>query len=359
MTDLDQRIASVLRERAEGEIDSHRLLSASRARGRRRQLRRRFATGTALALVGVLGFVGVTGPDLTGLPGRLPWTAATPTVAPPVPPRVDGVPGAAQRPELVGTDPRVLHLGVDRSRARYLRWAVHSSNRVESVQFSVGGGRPVLVEVSGSAEAIDEFLLDGVPLQEAVIPLTFDGAVQEFGGTARGLVTAWQPAPGLYARASTLGGDRSALAQAMDAVRWDEARRCATPLRLSTLPAGATLSACSVEATAFPAGLRVEFTLHREPSATMWVRLLYGAQIAGGTTESNRVVGGRPAYLYPDGTKLELLGIPKAHLTADFGAPLPGTERPEGDPGFSEADATGVLAGAQLAKDLTDPDTWE
>lgn len=211
MTDLDQRIASVLRERAEGEIDTHRLLRGSRARGRRRQLRRRVAAGTALALVGVLGFAGVTATDAN----RLPWTAATPRVVAPVPPRVDGVPGAAQRPDLVGTDPQVLHLGVDPSRARYLRWAVHSSNRVESIQLSVGGGRPVLVEVSGSAEAIDEFLLDGVPIQEAVIPLTFDGAVQEFGVRPAGWSRPGSPFP-----ACTPGRARSAATGAPSPRPW-------------------------------------------------------------------------------------------------------------------------------------------
>ncbi|OKI62822.1 hypothetical protein [Micromonospora sp. CB01531] len=358
MTDLDERITSALRERAEGEIDTGRLLRASRVRGRRRQMRRRAATGTALALVGVLGFVGVTGADLGGLPGRLPWTAATPSAAPPVPPRADGVPGAAQRPDLVGTDPQALHLGVDPSQARYLRWAVHGP-QVESIRFSVGSGQPVLVEVSPSAQAVNEFLIDGVPIDEAVIPLTFDGAVRQIRGGA-GLIKAWQPVPGLYARASMLGGDRAALDRAVDAVRWDEARRCASPLRLTTLPEGTTVTACSVDATAFPTGLNVELTLSRkEPSATMRVLLLYGAQIAANRDQSNRTVGGRPAYLSPDGTKLDLLGIPKAHLTAEFGWPWPGDAPPKGYRSFTEADASTVLAGAQVAKVLTDPETWE
>ncbi|MCW3844372.1 hypothetical protein ONA70_30210 [Micromonospora yasonensis] len=359
MTDLDQRIASVLRERAEGETDTHRLLRASRAQGRRRQLRRRAATATALALVGVLGFVGVTGADLAGLPGRLPWAAATPTVAAPVPPRADGVSGAAQRPDLVGADPQVLHLGLDTSRARYLRWAVYASVEMESIRFSVGDEQPVLVEVGRSTQSFTGRGIEGFPDRFGPVPVTFDGEIRQVGGTTGGLVKAWQPVPGLYARVAMLGGDRSVLVKAVDAIRWDEARRCAAPLRLSTLPAGATVSFCSVDVTAFPRGLTVELTLSREQSATMWVKLLYGAQIAESTTESNRVVGGRPGYLYPDGTKLELLGIPRAHLTADFGWPLPGIAPSEGRLGFTAADATTVLAGAQVAKDLTDPDTWE
>ncbi|MFE9204967.1 hypothetical protein [Micromonospora sp. NPDC007230] len=358
MTDLDERITSALRERAEGEIDTGRLLRASRARGRRRQLRRRAATGTTLALVGVLGFVGVTGTDLGGLRGRLPWTAATPTVAAPVPPRADGVPGAAQRPDLVGSDPQVLHLGVDTSQARYLRWAVYRSAQVESIRFSIGAGQPVLVEVGRSAQQFTDVGIEGFPIQAVPGQPTFDGAIRQVGGTAGGLVKAWQPVPGLYARASMLGGDRSALVKAVDAIRFDEARRCAAPLRLTTLPQDATVSGCSVDVTAFPGGLKVDLILNREPSGTMGVQLLYGAQIAGNTTESNRAVGGRPAYLYPDGMKLELLGIPRAHLTAEFGWPWPDAP-PKGHRGFTEADATTVLAGAQVAKDLTDPETWK
>ena len=87
MTDLDQRIVSVLREHAEGETDTGRLLRRSRALGRRRQVRRRVTAGTALALVGVLGFTGVVRADVGGLAERMPWTAATPEVAPtPLPP---------------------------------------------------------------------------------------------------------------------------------------------------------------------------------------------------------------------------------------------------------------------------------
>ncbi|MET7808191.1 hypothetical protein [Micromonospora chersina] len=355
MTDLDQRIASVLREHAEGETDTHRLLRNSRALGRRRQVRRRTATGTALALVGVLGFVGVSGTDLDGLSGRLPWGAATPATAPPVPPRADGVPGAAQRPDLVGSDPQVLHLGIDTGRARYLRWASDGLGG-ESIRLSVGSGRPVLVEVNRSPQPF-EYGIEGFPVPAVPVRPAFDGEIRQVGGTTGGLVKTWQPAPGLYARASILGGDRRALAGAVDALRWDEARRCAAPLKLNTLPEGATVTGCSVDVAAFPGSLTVQLTLFREP-ASMWVQLLYGAQISGGRAESNRTVGGRPAYLYPAGTKLELLGIPRAHLTADVGGPWTDGYLKD-KPTFTEADMATVLAGAQVAKDLTDPETWK
>ncbi|MFC4146993.1 hypothetical protein ACFO0M_12125 [Micromonospora mangrovi] len=361
MTDLDQRIASVLRERAEGEADTHRLLRAARARGRRRQLRRRAATGTALAAVVALGVAGVTGTDLGRLPVRVPWTAATPAAAGPVPPRADGVPGAARQPDLVGTDARVLHLGVDTGRARYLRWGVQgvgSAGSVESVQVDVGGRSPVLVEVSRSSEAVEELLLDGVPVEQGATRVTFDGVVRQVPQGGGGLVRGWQPVPGLYARASTRGDDRSVLLTAVQAIRWDEARRCDGPLRLGVLPEGAQLVACSVDATAFPGGFTVELILHRKPLAHMQVRLLYGAQITRTTTEGNRVVAGRPAALSPDGQLLELLGIPKAHLTAQFGWQWPDAP-PKGQVDFTEADAASVLAGARVPTALADPQTWK
>lgn len=354
MTDLDQRIASVLRERAEGEIDTHRLLRSSRARGRRRQLRRRAVTGSALALVGVLGFVGVTGTDLGGLSGRLPWTAASPTVAAPVPPRADGVPGAAQRPDLVATDAAVLHVGVDTTRARYLGWTARAG-LFEQVRLRVGNGQPVTVEVSRDADLFTGMGIENFPITAAQERHAYDGTVWPVSGTRNGLIMFWRPVAGLYARASTLGGDRAGLKRAVEALRWNEARRCATPFRLTTLPTGATVTGCSVDVAALPGGVNAALTIRRDRS-DMRVRLQYLAEMAGTRSDSNRTVGGRPAYLYPDGTQLELLDIPKAHLIADFGWSIEGITRPTG---FTEADATTLLAGARVAKDLSRPETWE
>ncbi|MFE9691387.1 hypothetical protein [Micromonospora sp. NPDC005806] len=348
MIDLDQRIASVLREHAEGETDTHRLLRAARARGRRRQLRRRAATGIAVALVGVLGFVAVTRPELSGLPGRPPLTAAAPSAAAPAPPLADGVPGAAQRPDLVGADPQLLHVGVDPAKGRYLGWEVNG-RQIESVRFDAGGGRVVTVEVARSAAAFDGLGISGWAVDALPEP-TFDGSIQRVVVTdgSPGYVTWWRPATGLYARASTRGADPFALTRAITAVRWDEARRCGGPVRLTQLPDGAAVSRCAVDVAAFPGAMTVSFTVAGPRSAAMYVELQYGAKLAAGRTEGNRTVGGRPAYRYGD--KLELLGFPKAHLIADFGWP---------GQGFTEADAAIVLVGARVAKDLTRPETWD
>ncbi|MFI7209747.1 hypothetical protein ACIBP4_07870 [Micromonospora maritima] len=358
MTDLDQRITSALRERAEGEIDTDRLLRDARTLGRRRQVRRRLTTGTALALVGVLGLAGAVRTDVGGLAGRMPWAATTPTTVAPVPPRADGATAAAQRPDLVGSDPLVLHLGLDTRRARYLGWAAYTANRTESIQYRVGGGRPVLVEVSPDRRAVSELLLNGLPAAEGAIPVTFDGRVREFRVGGGGAVRAWQPVPGLYARASMLGGDRSALTEAVDAIRWNEARRCDAPLRLGAVPPDARVATCAVDVGAFPGGLTVELTVVRSPTATLSVQLVHGTQIARDVTSGNRTVDGRPAHLSADGHQLELLGIPKAHLTATFGWLWP-NEPPAGQVDFTETEAASVLAGIRVAPDLTDPETWD
>ncbi|MEU2614928.1 hypothetical protein ABZ570_25585 [Micromonospora sp. NPDC007271] len=353
MTDLDQRIASVLRERAEGEIDTDRLLDRSRAVGRRRRVRRRAATGTTLALVGVLGFAAMAGPDLPGLPGRLPWTAATPAVAVPVPPPVDGAPGAAQRPELVGTDPQTLHFGVDPAKARQVTW--RSGRGVEGSRLDLGGGRQVALDLSTDVVAVEESVHEGMTYPDR--PATaadFDGRIRRVPpsgpGGQPGWFLRWQPVPGLFARVHTVGADDRALREAVAAVRLDEAHKCASPLRLTTLPPDARLASCEVSVIGFPDSLDLLLTVNRPEDQRLDVRLEYRSRISGSRSEGNRTIGSRAAYLYPQGGELELLGIPKAHLTVRFGWP---------NQGFTEADATTVLAGAQVAKDLSDPETWD
>ncbi|MEV4480447.1 hypothetical protein [Micromonospora coxensis] len=349
MTDLDERITSTLREHAEGAVDSHRLLRDSVARGRRRRLRRRAVTGTALALVGVLGFVGVTNPGL----GRLPWTAATPSVGAPVPPRVDGMPGAAADPTRVGADPDLLHFGVDPARARLLAW--RTGGGVEGGRLDLGGGRIVAVDLSTDAAAVERSVHEGMTYPD--VPVTaagFDGGVQRVSppgpGGQPGWFLRWQPAPGLYARVHTVAADAGVLREAIAALRLDEAYRCATPLRLTTLPPDASVAGCEVSVVGFPDSLDVLLTVTRPGGQRLDVRLEYGSDVPRRRTQGNRTIGDRAGYVPPHGGELELLGVDRAYVTARFGPPYRG---------FTEADATVVLGGARLADDLSRPSTWE
>ncbi|MET8123897.1 hypothetical protein [Micromonospora sp. NPDC005189] len=355
MIDLDEQIAQTLRERAEGDVDTNRLLRASRARGRRRQVHRRVAAGTALSLLGALGVVGVTGTGLDGLTGRMPWTTATPAVVPPVPPRADGVFGAAVDPTLVGSDPTVLHFGLDPTRARYLGWEVYR-NAVETVRLSVAGSEEVRIDVGRSTDLFGSVNFDGVSFEVTELGRpNFDGAVRPASGMARGLVKLWQPTPGLYARAVMLHGDPAVLEQAVEALRWKEARRCAAPLRLGALPAGATVTGCTVDVASYPRLVTARFGLQRAARENMSVEYRYVSR-AGTYTEADRTIAGRPALLSARGTRLELVGIPQTRVIADFGWPWNG-ERPANI--FTEAEATALLADVKLFEDPTQPQSWQ
>ncbi|MEU8183835.1 hypothetical protein AB0B86_24080 [Micromonospora sp. NPDC049047] len=358
MIDLDEQIAQTLREHAEGGVDTDRLLRASRARGRRRQVHRRAAMGTALCLVGALGFVGVTGSDLDELTGRLPWTTATSTPSV-VLPRADGVPGAAADPTLVGADPQVLHFGVDPARARYLGWEV-IRDHAERVRLSVAGSEEVLIDVSRNVEVFSgSVTVDGTSFDvtESGRPV-FDGAIRPASGVAGALVMLWQPVPGLYARAVMLQGNRAVLTKAVEALRWKEARRCAAPLRLGALPEGAKVTGCSVDVDSYPRVVTARFDVVRAPTERMSVEYRYVSQ--GGTyTNADRTIAGRPALLSGRGTRLELVGIPKTTVLADFAWPA-GEGTPMNWPkSFTEADATLVLADVKLSEDPTRSQTWE
>ncbi|MEV0215865.1 hypothetical protein [Micromonospora sp. NPDC050695] len=367
MIDLDEQIAQTLRERAEGDVDTNRLLRASRARGRRRQLHRRVAAGTALSLVGALGVVGVTGTGPDGLTGRLPWTAARPAATPagatPVPPRVDGVLGAAADPALVGSDPTVLHFGLDPTRVRYLGWSVVRGH-TESVRLSVRDDQPVHVQVSRTPESLSTSVSFGnVEVDVARLGIqSFDGTIHPTSGGASGLVTSWNPAPGLYARAVILQGDRAGLERAVGALRWNEARSCAVPLRLDALPDGAPINTCSVDVSAYPKLVTSDFTLGRAANQIMFVTYRY-ASGAGTRTEGNRTIAGRPANLSADGSTLDLLGIPRTTVSVNFNWQWEGRRPADAEPGatsgFTEADATTVLAGARVVDDPTRPQSWK
>ncbi|MBQ0894069.1 hypothetical protein KBX37_13340 [Micromonospora sp. U56] len=344
MTDLDQRIASTLRERAEGAVDTDLLTARAVGAGRARRRRRRVGAGAALGLVAVLGF-GVT-------TGGLPVPTPSPAAAPVAPPRAPDAPVAAAAPELVGTDAGVLHFGVDTTRARYLGW--ESGRGVESVLVEVAGGRRVAIDVAPGPVEVERSRHEGMSYgPDRTASADFDGRVERLPpagpGGQPGWVLRWRIGP-LHARAITVGPDDTAVRTAVGALRMDRAHRCPAPLRLTTLPADAFLARCAVNMVNFPDSVDVTLTVGAPGEKLMDVRLERHSEFDGGRATGNRTIGGRPAYLHPGGEELELLGIPKAHLTARFG-PAP--------QGFTEADAATVLGGARIADDLTRPESWD
>jgi len=364
MTDLDDGITSVLRERAEGHVDADLMLARVVARGRTRKVRRRAVAGVSLGLVllAPLGLAGVS----DGL-GDMRWPGAgRAAVTPPAPPPAGGVPGAAVRPDLVGTDPGLLHFGVDPAAAQYLSW--RSAAGVESIRLKLPGGGQVAVDVGRSAEAVETAVHDGVPhTSTRVTEQSFagptgtlekapPGGAADVGGVPQGAgvgqpgwILRWQPVAGLWARAAAFGPTDGDVRAAMAVLRFDRARRCAAPFRLDALPAGARVTTCGVTVADFPKVVEAVLSVTADGGERMDVHLRYAASIAKTRTDGNRTINGHSALLSPKGDVLELLGYPKLHLTARFGWPFQG---------FTEADATTVLGGVRVADDVAEPDTW-
>ncbi|MFG2048055.1 hypothetical protein ACGFIW_11580 [Micromonospora sp. NPDC048935] len=353
MTDLDQRIDQTLREHAEGTVDTDRLLAVAVSRGRARIRRRRRTTAATVLGVVVLGAGVALGPvNLSGsgldvvIPGLgLPGDAVQAVT----PPRLDGVAGAAARPDLVGADPDVLHFGFAPDGPRYISWSVQSG--VEMARLDIDG-RAVTLELAASADALP-LRAQGLPalVPELVKDGVYDGSVSHAEGPYGVLawLRHWQPAPGVYARASGSGPDERDLFAVADALRLDQAHRCGGPLRLTTLPAGTRLTRCEVTVAPFPAAFGVQMMVSGGSPGAIQVELQYAVGIAGARTEGNRTVGGKPAHVDRRSGELELLGFPKAHLTANFGWPAQG---------YDEEDAATVLGGAQVAEPLDEPTSW-
>ncbi|WP_420115719.1 hypothetical protein [Micromonospora sp.] len=356
MTELDQRISETLRERAEGLVDIDRLTVRAVVGGRARRRRRRVGVGVALGLVVVLG-LGV--PTVADHSGRLPWTSAEPSPATVVPPRAPTAATAALRPDLVGTDPTLLHFGIDPARAGYLGW--EAGQGVESVRLAVSGGRQVVLDLGRTPADVEQALHEGMSYgtapdaeSELVTAADFDGTVRTVApagpGGEPGWILRWQPVAGLYARVTTVGPNDRDLRTVAQALRLDEAYRCATPLRLTALPPDARLARCAVNLVDLPDSVDVLLTVLRGEDQRLDVRLEYHAEFVGRRTEGNRTIGDRAGYLHPRGDELELLGLTGARLAVRFGPPRRG---------FTEADAATVLGGAVLADDLTRPATWD
>ncbi|MGY0005838.1 hypothetical protein [Micromonospora sp. I033] len=352
MTDLDQRISDVLRQRAEGAVDTDRLTAGAVARGRRWRRRRRAVLGSGLAVVALLGGLAV-GPGLpgAGLPFAGTWSHGSHGSAGAVPPLVRATPGAADAPGAVGTDAGVVHFGVDTSRVRYVGWEVWRD--VESVRLDIGDGRAVTVEMAQSAQALRNYSADGVPFEvsELASEAAFDGRTSRL--TVDGMpiwVRQWQPVPGVYARASVSAPQDTGLTVATRALRLTEARRCDAPVRLTSVPDGARVIGCRVDVNGFPRLVTARFVIAGSGASQMTVSYLHAAEVSASATDENMEINGRPAHLDAKRGRLELLGLPKSHLLADYGWP---------ETGFDQQDAALVLGGAQVAPDPTRPETWD
>ncbi|WP_433263790.1 hypothetical protein ACQPWR_27325 [Micromonospora vinacea] len=348
MTDLDQRIDQTLRERAEGPVDADRLLVSAVLRGRTRVRRRRAAgAGVAVGVAALLGFGAVAAP-MDRLPrlGPAIEPGLTEAAVPLVPPRVGGAPGAAERPDQIGKDLTLLHIGLAPGGPRYLEWDVGSGKETAKIDV---GGRTVTVELT-SVDVLRANRAWNMPPLDGPTGNRYDGSVTHADGPDGAPIWRryWQPAPGVYAGASVPGPDEGPLYEAAEALRLDQAYKCTGPLRLTDLPAGTQLIGCSTVVGTFPAAYAVMLRLIGDRGTGITIELQYAGTTMTDKAPANRTIGGRPAHFDPTVARLELLDIPRAQLFAAFNY----------EQSFTEAEAMTVLLGARVAEHLDRPATW-
>ncbi|MFI6264700.1 hypothetical protein [Micromonospora sp. NPDC051006] len=366
MTDLDERIARVLRDHADGPVDTNRLMSAAVNGGRARRRRRRTVLGAALGVAVALG----AGVALRTPSPAPPTPAVTPSPTVVTPPRAPGVPGAAARPDLVGTDPGLLHFGVDPAAAEVVAW--RSAARVESMRLDLGGGRQAMVVLAADPEVAE--IGDSSQLFEIGGGLAkasaFNGLAHRLDRVTNGWVLRWQPVPGLYARVATLGDTDAEVRRAAAALRFDETRRCVAPIRLTALPQGARITGCEVATRelAWPGVLTraqsptptpmparavdqttATLTVALDAKASMPVRLRYSPRPVDDRQKANRTIAGRPVF--DMGDFWSVLGIPHTDLS------LGHENRWQRPP--TDAEVETLIGGLRVADDLGEPTTWQ
>lgn len=281
--DVEDQLAATLRTRADHEVDADALLGGSLARGRRRQRHRRIG----MALVGA-GVAGVTTAALAAVPlvmgdgggGKPIGAAESPASSPPwrigqigpdaKPPvrgaypipalAAQGVPGAADAPEKVGREPANIHFRVEKLSlpVQGVTWAVQPDG-LEEMTLSITGadGGPATGRVQLASGQVPEPESSGPTRGEPGGPVVTTEKPVRIGdrpgtlsvikeGTFTSYEVRWSPVDGLEAIANGFElGEADVIALA-NAVRWDQAVRCAAPLQLTVLPQGAGIKGCAV-----------------------------------------------------------------------------------------------------------------
>ncbi|MEU5720826.1 hypothetical protein ABZ783_03230 [Micromonospora sp. NPDC047738] len=344
-SDLDQRLAVMLDAHAGADVDPAPIVAQAVLRGRHLRRRRRgLVTSCVAAACAVVAAAFMVVP--------LGQTARQTALLLPASPNQ---PGAAERPDLVGTDPAVVHFTADNlvSGARYATWT--TGRGVERVEFQ-GGTGPARFVLAGSAATLDgvrqTLSSSGRPRPPA------DVRVGERPGTAwmdpapsggPGLwFVRWQPVDGLWARLEIHADDRDEAVGAAGRVRFDGARRCAVPFRLQSLPAGARLLECSVQLSLDRSDPFSEGSLVVGDSSGRWLTVRAQRPAVSVGTEAGDLMAGPYRVRRQGSDVLEMWVKPcQVELFLDGWGH-----------GYTEPDGLSVLGGYRPAAAIADPGTW-
>ena len=264
---IEDRLAGLLRERADRPVDADALLSTVLAAGRARARRRQ---GTyAVAGAGVAGVAAATlmlnlGPDaLTDNPAAAGWDTV------PALPVVAGEPGAADRPDLVGTDPTVLRFTVPWAPLPVTAVSWTAREGIEEIDVSMVSGDVFVTGRVAMWRGADRRDTDNGSVPNQTSSAVVDGhqAVvrqEQFDWGPNQWLT-WHPADGLTVEVGLVASGSSSadgsaeqattqeqatavgiaeLVEFANAVRLDTTTACSTPFRMTFAPPEARQLTC-------------------------------------------------------------------------------------------------------------------
>jgi hypothetical protein len=364
--DLDRILSTSLQQRADAgsPIDPQPLLHTAVARGRRLRARRRAAT-TVLAAAAVAGVAAMA----VWVPRQQPTTPLDPApsrsgvldVDLAKLPIAEGQPGAAARPDLVGTDPALLHFSVDKlaSAARRVTW--RSAPGVETAEV-MRTDFQVYVALAQSQQLLPKppFGFSGAPGMVMSAPIgislgeheatlrTSDPWKEDRGLEGRVYAFQWQPVNGLWAQVEVQTTSQEQAVQIVQQVRFDQARRCVLPFRASSLPASGTVPDCDVALAQDSAGV---FSSGRWTVVDGKRRLSVQAEaVPPGSGDYPRPLKAGPYRVFADsdGRSWTML-VNGLFITA--------TVESRKNP-FTQAEVFQVLGGLQIAGQIHKPETW-
>jgi hypothetical protein len=261
-TDFEQRLAESLRARAgSAPIDPALIRDVAVARGRHLKIRRRIAAAvaaaTAVVLIALLGTAALTRNGHRAspvapvtVPAKGMHTDPYTTDLAKLPP--SAVPGASLRPDLIGSDRGVVHFSVDAmaSAAWAASWTLSGSAEVAQVQrydyevtvvvardqksINAAWERPSMNWTAPAPVRIGD--LDGT----VSIAGWFDKAKPDWLTKHQKAFWSllWQPAAGVWARATVMTDRLETAVAVAGQVRFDQSRVCPVPFRFGALPAG-------------------------------------------------------------------------------------------------------------------------
>jgi hypothetical protein len=362
-TDLELLLAETLQHRAQAgpPVDPEAILGAAARQGRRR----RTARMTATAVVAAAAVVAATATGVVVTRASDPQPAMpAPATTLPIPgmgemtvrnlalmPPADA-PGAAQRPDLVGTDPGLVHFDIGdlASRAGMASW--NSSATEEQASATLVNGSVQVSLLRGAAAYPKNSVLKltwvkpGAPFRMTVagVPATVRTVPDACGPERPCQVFVWEPVPGLRAYAEAQTRTPEEAVTLLEQVRFDRSVRLIQPYRFDTLPPGAVPTANRISllsqgghvyqssSPAYGDGRRsisFEITSYWGPPMTYEWPLQAGPYRAA-ADKDGRHYSMMPGHL---------------HMVADA-------------PGYSRNQVLAILGSLKMADNLDDPTTW-